>query len=211
MNPLPRFVPGLVAAALAACAVSEAKAPNEIGVELASVTLAEDCGTPTPAPPPPSPPTTTTAPTPKAERGRPSAGGCANPGSCGAPHRACEQTSMQLSLTAQPGAKPTTIKITKVELLDTKGNVLEVLAARTPTRWATQGGYAAWNETIGPGDTIKASYALAAPNWNKLTNGRVNAQGYTFQVRVTMTVGNSNRTVKKTAVTPARVAPTIVT
>ena len=209
------LAPGLVFIALAACAVSEAKAPDEIGVELASVTLAEDCGTEPPAAvPAPAPPS---KPAPAADRSKPSgkgpsAGGCATPGTCGGPHRQCEQTSMQLAFKAQPGVKPTTIKIKKVELLDTKGKVLEVLTARAPTQWtATTGAYAVWNETIGSGDTIKTSYALSAPNWDKLTNGRMNANSHTFQLRVTITVGSANRTVEKTAITPARVAPPVVT
>ena len=118
---------------------------------------------------------------------------------------------MQISFSAQAGVKPTTIRIKRVELLDTKGNVLEVLTASVPTEWTSQGAYVAWDETIDARDVIKASYTLNAPNWNKLTKGRFNAHSHTFQLRVTVAIGSSNRTVEKQSITPARIQPMVVT
>lgn len=118
---------------------------------------------------------------------------------------------MQLAFNAQAGVRPTTIKIKRVELLDTKGNVLEVLSASAPTRWTSKGAYVKWDEMVEANEVIRASYSLNAPNWTKLTNGRFNAHGHTFQLRVTVTIGTSSRTVEKQSITPARIAPMVVT
>jgi hypothetical protein len=210
-------------AAFAACAVSEAKTPSDITVELSSVTLGDDCNLP--APPPPKtkfakPPAARADADPDADppglsQDRRAPGGGAAHGKCAGPNcnvgrRACQQTSMQLALTAQASAKQTTIKIKRVELLDSKGKVLQELTASAPSAW-TQNAYASWDQTLGGGDTVRASYRLSSPNWNKLTNGRMNAHGHTFQLRVTITIGNSSRTVEKTSITPARIEPMVVT
>src|SRR5262245_32538301 len=98
------ILPSLMLAALAACAISEAKNPTDVDVQLASVTLADDCGTPPPPPAQPQqgfakpPPGADSEPTKneKAAR-RPSQGSCAGPGQCGQIQRQkCEPTSMQL-------------------------------------------------------------------------------------------------------------------
>ncbi|MEO8700753.1 MAG: hypothetical protein ABI867_11955 [Kofleriaceae bacterium] len=181
--------------AFAACSVSEAKVPNEVTVELASVTLAENCTATTPPPPP-----STFAKPPPAVAAR---------GSSPA-RRRCEQTSMQLAITAQPGVKPTTIKIKRVELLDKEGKVLETLTASSPMKWTDKGVYAAWDQGISADAAVKASYALTAPNWNKY-GGRMTAHTKTFQLRVTVTIGSSDRTVEKTSITPVRIEPMVVT
>jgi hypothetical protein len=143
------ILPSLFLAALASCATSEAKtSTSDVDVQLASVTLADDCGTPPPAqqfskPPP-------TADTAQRSERRPAQGSCAHPGPCGSPRRACEPTSMQLSLTAKAGARPTTIKIKRVELLDSKGKVLEVLSSSLPTQWSPKGGYGTRRSRVAP-------------------------------------------------------------
>jgi hypothetical protein len=194
-------------AALAACAASEAAPGTDVSVSLASVTLADDCPSRTP-PAPAQPPAAAPA------RRAPSTPGVAAPSDCGSPScdvpRHCEQTSMQLSVRAPAGAKPTTIRIKKVELLDPKGKLLQVLAVREAARW-TDRGYVAWDQTIRAAETVAASYALEAPSWDKLTNGRYNAHSKTFQLRVTVTVGTANRTVEKQSITPAMLPPPVPT
>ena len=192
-------------ATLAACSVSDAKSVSyDVYAEIASVTLADNCINVA------TPPATRPAP----KQAKPvdiDENGEAPPSA----RRQCEQTSMQLAFTARAGVKPTSIKIKQVELLDMKGNVVQVLKAFSPTQWTPKGVYLPWNETITAGSDaateIKASYLLSAPDWAKLTNGRANAQSHTFQLRVTVTIGNANRTVEKTSITPARVQPRILT
>lgn len=193
----------LICSLLAGCwttsQTAESKHPRETEVEvaLAAVTLGDDCGDDAVMPPPVAsakpPVEAPTAVAPVDYR----------------PH--CDQTAMQLSLRASSGEAPTTVRVTKVELLDDAGRVLAQLASRAPTRWTTDGTYVAWDQTIAPNQTLAASYALAAPNWDALTNGRWNAHSKTFRLRVTMTIGSSARTVDKQSITPARLDPPVPT
>jgi len=119
---------------------------------------------------------------------------------------------MQLSFTPGTDLKGSSVKIKRVELLDTKGAVVQVLTASAPMQWSvTQGAYIAWNEKVGGKDAVRATYNLSSPDWNKLTKGRMNAPGHTFQLRVIVTVGGAERSVEKSAIVPARVAPMVVT
>jgi hypothetical protein len=206
----------LAVIALAGCSsTSQAKVPGEITVELSSVTLGDDCAPVTPPASKPAPaqpakiaktsPATPASPSVVAPGD--AAARCAGP-SCG---RHCDQTSMQLAIQTQPGTKPTTLKVKRVELLDDKGKLLEVLTAREPTQWAKDGKYVAWDQTLGGNQHVQASYALTAPSWNKLTNGRWNAHSKTFQLRVTVTVGTGDRTVEKQSITAARLPPAVPT
>jgi hypothetical protein len=200
-----RITTAMMLAAIAACASSEAKVPIDVAVELSAVTLADECGRPPPpavkfAQPPGKP-----APSTPAVAAR-----CAGP-NCNF-RGSCEQTSMQLAIHSQPGTKPTVLKVKKVELLDTKGNVLEVLTARDPSVWNDgDAKYVAWDQTIGADATLKTMYALSSPSWDKLTNGRYNAHNKTFQLRVTVTIGTGTRTIEKQAITPARLSPPVPT
>lgn len=231
------ITPFLFLIAVASCATSEAKTPDDLSVVLASVTLADQCPTSTPPPPvvpaPPKngfakpPPANQKAPITRsqdaqqdqepekpssvpAQRRAPSAGACAPGANCSGPRRHCEQTSMQLTLTPAIDLK-SSVKIKKVELLDKTGKVVQTLTASAPTQWSvTAGAYLQWNEKIGK-DAVRASYNLSSPDWNKLTGGRFNAPSHTFQLRVVVTVGGADRTVEKTAIVPARVEPMVVT
>jgi hypothetical protein len=118
---------------------------------------------------------------------------------------------MQLSFKAPVGIKPTTIKIKRVELLDAKGKLLEVLTSRSPGRWTPEGAYVAWDERLAAGQTVASTYELDSPNWDKLTNGRWSAHSKTFQLRVTVTLGTASKTVEKQSITPARLAPPVPT
>lgn len=215
-----RITPALLLSALAACAISDAKTVNDVNVDLASVTLGENCGAVAPQPPPPPPgkfakppPGEATrserAPSGKEAPGSRVRGDCAGP-NCGMGRRRCNQTSMQLTFTAQSGIRPTTIKIKRVELLDTNGKVLEVLSVGVASFW-TQNAYYAWNQQVRASEVVRASYTLSSPDWNKLTGGRMKAHAHTFQLRVTVTVGNGQTTVEKQSITPARIEPMVVT
>lgn len=185
MVDMPRF---LLLAALAACTASEA-APPATRVELAAVTLGEDCA------PPPSTPATPARPA---------------PGAFAPSSRTCEQTSIQLSIASPAGAAATALRVTRVELLDAKGARLQMLTVRTPQRFL-DGEYQAWDGKLAAGETVSAMYALSAPNWSKLTGGRWNAHDKVFQVRVTYALGGRSRTVVKQAVSAARIDPAVPT
>lgn len=206
------ITPWMFLIAVASCATSEAKTPDDLSVVLASVTLADQCPTATP-PPPPAPTGFAKPPAnqkPSADRRAPVAGSCRPGGNCGGPRRHCEQTSMQLTLTPAIDLK-SGVKIKRVELLDKQGKVVQTLTASAPVQWSVAAGsYVTWDEKLGK-DAVRASYTLSSPDWNKLTKGRMNAPSHTFQLRVTVSVGGADRTVEKTAIVPARVEPMVVT
>jgi len=196
----------LVCFALAGCWTSsqpETQKPvpaSDVTVELAAVTLADDCPDPVVETQRNAKPTPgAVAPTPPADR-------CAGP-DCGSLRARCDQTSMQLAFHSSAGTKPTQVSVKKVELLDAEGNVLGQLAARNPTRWGTDT-YVRWDQTLGPEQTLQASYALASPNYEAV-GGRGNAEGKTFQLRVTIAVGNSERVVEKQSISPVVLEPDV--
>jgi hypothetical protein len=188
-----------------------------VGVEIAGVTLADDCGEgPNTRPLPP--PTAAKATADSSERkdssakmapsqDMPSAGACAEGANCGGlPPRQCDQTSMQIAI--KGNGQKTTIKVKRVELLDSSGKVVGTLTARKPMKWSGSA-YVAWDETV-TGD-VSASYLLSAPDWNTLTKGRWNAANHRFQLRVTVTVGDKDRQIDKQSIVPVLPEPEVVT
>ena len=184
----------MCAAAIAGCAASDATPKQDVAVELAAVTLGEDC----PGTPPPPPPATKPAADSDAKANRLDDYAT----------RACRQTSMQLSL-KNPAAAITTIAIKRVELLDSNHKLLEVLAARKPTRWDGKR-YVVWDQSIGANEALATSYVLASPSWDKLVKGRNNAPT-TFHVRVTLTIGTQTRTIEKQTTAAAMIEPEVDT
>ncbi len=205
------------------------KAP-EIKVELAGVTLAEDCadGQPTkPLAPPPvkaaagsnvssDPSASMPAPNAKAASvaaDMPSAGACAPGVHCGGiPQPACEQTAMQLLVAVPSGALATTLKIKTVELLDDKGAVAGTLTARAASKWDGKGTYVTWDEAVTPATgSLAVSYKLSAPNWNKLTGSIWNAASKKFALRVTVSISDKDRAIEKQAIVPVTPEPPVAT
>jgi hypothetical protein len=189
-----------------------------VGVEIAGVTLADDCGEGpnTKALPPPAAGKATADSSERRSSGSaahapasdmPAAGSCAPGADCGGlPPRQCDQTSMQIAIKGN-GLK-TTIKVKRVELLDSSGKVVGTLTARKPMKWDGSA-YVAWDEAI-TGD-VSASYLLSAPDWNTLTKGRWNAANHRFQLRVTVTVGDKDRQIDKQSIVPVLPEPEVVT
>ena len=173
-----------------------------VNVELAAVTLGDDCNDAESIAPP------------VARIDKPSAAGAPMPADicvgCAPIRPHCDQTSMQLALRATPGAGAMAVKIKKVELLDSRGGFLATLEARTPMRWNGESSVE-WTQTVDAGGKLNASYLLSAPNWDALTNGRWSAHTKTFQLRVTLAIGSSERTVDKQAITPAMLEPPVPT
>ena len=193
--------------ALAGCAESVAdnfaKPPPAGGltVEIGAVTLADDCA------PPPPPTKVAPASEAPADISEPATPAKVAPGYRG--H--CDQTTMQLKISTPADFRAGSVKVKKVELLDDKGKYLQTLAARNPRAWKNTTSYQPWDEKIGAGAGISSMYDLTAPDWNKLTNGRWNAHGKTFQVRVVVEIGGNNKTVTKQAITAARLPPPVPT
>ncbi|MEO8707094.1 MAG: hypothetical protein ABI867_44110 [Kofleriaceae bacterium] len=109
----------------------------------------------------------------------------------------CEQTAVQLSIRSPASAAlqaPTTIQMKRVELLDRNGTLIEVLTAHSPSRWKTDQ-FVAWDERVAPGQTMAVGYKLSSPDWSKIPN----ANQRSFKLRVTVTVGERERTFEATA------------
>lgn len=171
---------------------------TDVGVELAAVTLADDCGDlDVPAAAAPATPALV-AP----------ADSCAGPG-CGSLRHECEQTSMQLAFKATAGARSTSVRVKRVELLDANGATLGELKARGAKRWTNEK-YVAWNQTLAPSEEVSATYALESPNYDAF-GGRWSAHEKTFQLRVTIEVGDHERVVEKQSITPAMLEPPVPT
>ncbi len=193
---------------VAGCGASDAGPAPDVAVELASVTLGDDCGGSLPAPVKLAGPAKGND---EQERRRaPDAKRDPDADRDSLVAYECQQTSMQLVLKATPSAKATTIKIKKVELLDLKGKVLETLTAKHPSKWSGKK-YDKWNEAVAASETLQTSYALTTPNWTKLTGNRRNASSKPFQVRVTVTVGTQDRTFEKQATAAAQIEPEVDT
>ena len=192
------------------CGASDAGPAPDVAIELASVTLGDDCGGSLPAPVQLE---ADAKGNDEQERRRaPDAKRDPNADRDSLVRYECQQTSMQLVLKATPAAKATKIKIKikKVELLDLKGKVLETLTAKHPSKWSGKK-YDKWNEAVAASETLQTSYTLTTPNWTKLTGNRRSASSKTFQVRVTVTVGTQDRTFEKQATVAAQLAPEVET
>ncbi len=184
---------------LAACGGSSSDKAG-VAVELASVTLADDCGDYGYMPPPSKPP-----PDPKAERREAASQDVANE-STAKVYRGCSQTSMQVSFSSDHAASVT---VKKVELLDGNGKYIQDLTPRMPMRW-NGSGYEKWDEKLEPTKPLSASYALAAPNWTKL-GGRLEAQSKKYHLHVVIDAGGSDHSLDKQTIAPVVMQPDVVT
>lgn len=163
-------------------------------VSIASVTLADDCGTgPTAIPSEP-------AATMDEAAGGSMGGASAKSQAYG--DRACEQSSIQLRVANSTDAASKVV-IQKVEVLDDAGTVVAELTPRAPSRWDNDA-YQAWDEQVAPSQVLQVSYALTAPYVMR---------GATYTVRVTVAAGDDERTLeqKTTLEAEASLPPDAVT
>ena len=169
--------------------------PNTVDVAIASVTLADDCGTgPTTMPPAQSSraykPSTELADMAEPARGASMA------------KRMCEQSSVQLRV-ANGTQAASDITVKKVEVLDDSGNVVGELVPREPSKW-TGDAYQPWDGKVDAAQTLQVSYALSQPS--------VSA-GSTYTVRVIIGSAEGDKTLetKTTLEAPASLPPGAVT
>ena len=157
-------------------------AAGAIAVDLASVSLAEDCGKGAQ----PADPVHASRPNP--------ANDSASEADSAEGEAACEQTTMQLSIKA--GGNAGAIRIKRIELLDSTGKVVGTLTPRSPSRWV-DGNYQPWDQRVAAGQNLTASYALSAPSWDQLPGGRDPSAVY--RARVTISIDGEDRTFDKQA------------
>lgn len=105
--------------------------------------------------------------------------------------RACDQSSMQLSIKSS-GSAATQLTVKNVELFDENGVLIGTLKARTPTLWTKDGNYKSWNQKIAAGADLSVSYALSQPPWGVVSNRR----NRTYVLKAVVTVGAGEQTLK---------------
>lgn len=172
----------------------------EVTVELTAVTLADDCGGS------PAAGGTTTVYKSKAKEAL-AKGDSANGVAHSRARRRCEQTSMQLAVSASAASQ---IQIKSVELLDASGASLGMLTASRPTRWAEDSSmYSPWDEMLAADTPVKVSYVLTQPNWAQIGN-RWNR---TYTLRTVVSIGGVDRSVQKqlTLSAPTTLPPNVKT
>lgn len=195
-----------VALVVAACGGSSSD-KGGVAVELASVTLADDCGADGYRPPPVKPPPEAKAARQEAEdRGPASMAACVGDDCANAYRRSCAQTSMQVAFSADHAG---VVKVKKVELLDGMGRFIQELAPRAPSRWDGSS-YVPWDEKLEPTKPLSASYALAAPDWKRL-GGRMEAQSKKYHLHVVISIGETEHSLEKQAISPVVMQPDVVT
>ena len=204
--------------------------------ELASATLADDCGQHAAATPPAGGAAVASAeaaqeparaasatmvkpPANRVARGDVDITAGAARGKCAGPNcnfnrpRACQQTTMQLTLTAPDKLPPTSVEVVKIELLDegTKAS-LGALTAREPNVWRSDGQYQPWDGHVLASDRLNVSYKLSAPDWTRLAGSRAAAAGKSFLMRVTLRIGGQESAVDRVVQSaPLIVEPHVVT
>jgi len=160
-------------------------------VELTAVALADDCGGTAPFA---APVQTRAKGTQDMERGARA-------------RRRCEQTSMQLAITATGAMN---LRVKSVKLYDDAGKLVGTLTASKPTKWsATSSMYETWNESVPASTMINVSYVLSQPSWDRVAD-RWNK---TFTLKAVVTVGGVDQTTQKdvTLSAPTSLAPNVRT
>ena len=150
--------------------------PNGVVVVISSASLGDDCGR---------------APGPSRKKSKPGKGASMDMESqhSGAAAkmaaRACDATSLQLSVMAGANAPATTLTVKSIEVVDEKGNKIADLAPTTTQSWDTKGGvYAPWDGKVAPGQDLQVRYSMNDPDWTKVKNRR--DKSYTMNVVVTI-------------------------
>lgn len=154
--------------------------PAQARVELTAVTLADDCGGTAPH----TAPATEKKAKAKSELKSDAAAGARA-------KRRCEQTSMQLAITAVDASR---FQVKSVELFDESGKPLGKLTPSKPTRWSVdKARYETWDERVPAGTPINVSYVLQQPAWDRIGN-RWNR---TYTLKTVVTIGGVDRAAQK--------------
>lgn len=143
----------------------------KVTVQMTAATLTDDCGS-------------TSAPSPKAK---------AKSESFAKEDRACDQSSMQLSVKATAGGAKAQLTVKSVELFDDKGAKIGSLTASSPTVWGADGTYAAWDQNIAAGTELSVSYVLSSPAWGSIADRR----NHTYVLEAVVTIDGADQTVKR--------------
>lgn len=123
--------------------------------------------------------------------------------------RRCEQSSIQLAITAPADAAPADLAVKSVELLLESGKSVGELQARSPSVWTDADGYTPWNEKVEPSQDLSVSYALSQPDWSKVDD----RWNQTFTVKAVLSIAGADQTLEAdvTVAAPTSLPPGVKT
>ena len=167
------------ASASVATSAPPAAAPN-VEVVMTAITLADECGG---AP----------ASLPAPQLGKKALSEVETKADKSVKHkRACEQTSLQLSIRAEPGTAPAQLSIKVVEIFDERGRSLGVLKTSAPNVWQPDAGvYGPWDEKVPAGSKLSVTYSMTQPVW------AADRFDKTYTVKAVVSVGGIDRPLSK--------------
>lgn len=153
-----------------------------VNASLSAVSLAEDC------------------PVAKSPSAGDSAGACATDTPCTS---LCQQSNLQIDLASDAGGTAAVaIEITRVRMFASGGDsALGELSFRDPEHWIGSSGYAAWNATLKPASSEKASWKLSAPDWGTLDSARLSGPQAVYRIEVSIKIDGEERTLMLDGVT----------
>jgi len=162
---------------LSACLAAHSTEALAVEASISSVTLAQDC--------------------PSAGAGAPEpgfAGDCAEGADgCGS---WCQQSSLQLHLVASADGAEVPFEIVTVRVFDDAGALVSPLTTRNPRTFGDDG-YAEWDQTIAPSETLDVAYDTTAPEWSSASSRL--GWGTVYRVEVVIRIDGVERTLSADA------------
>ena len=113
--------------------------------------------------------------------------------------RRCEQSSIQLAITAPADAEPASMAVKSVELFLESGDSIGTLDVRAPSVWTDDDGYAPWDEKVEPAQELSVSYALTQPDWSKVAD----RWNQTYTVKAVLSIAGADQTLEHDVVVDA--------
>lgn len=112
--------------------------------------------------------------------------------------RACEQSSIQLSVSAPKSTAPAKMVVKSVELLLASGKSVGTLQTRAPSVWSEENGYEPWDENVQPGEDLSVTYALTQPDWSQVKD-----RWQTYTVKAVVSIAGAEQNVEQNVVVDA--------
>ncbi len=171
----------LFALPLSACLATHSTEALEVDASIASVTLGEDCG-----------------------MGAGLIGGerCDSEGPCPS---LCQQSSVQLRLVAGAEGAEVPFEIVSIRVIDPESGSATSITARNPRVFVD--GYAAWDETIAPAESLSVSYETTSPSWGALGGGADSfGWGHVYRVEMVVRIDGVERTLRADAMREPEIA-----
>ncbi len=174
----------LSALPLSACLATHSTEALDVDVSIASVALADDCGS--------------AGLIGGAER-------CAPDVPC---PDLCQQSSLQLRIVASDDGVEVPFEIVSVRVIDPETGGSSTLTTRNPRLFVD--GYTAWDETIAPSDELDVSYETSAPDWGAISSGADSDDrfgwGHAYDIEVRVRVDGVERTLTAEAMREPEIA-----